>query len=228
MRHVSTWIPTDRRLERIVRCVCGLALFGFGITLLLRAELGAAPWDVFHTGINELTGVPTGVVIIITGVALLLLWIPLRERPGLGTILNATVIGLVVDLTLPLVGTTELLIIRLPVMVAGLVLIAIGSGWYIGAGLGPGPRDGLMTGLARHTLFGRQISIRVARTFVELVVLAIGIALGGSIGLGTAAFAFGIGPLVQLFLPRLTMSGRTPATDAVEAAPCGSVDRGSP
>ncbi len=201
------FVPADRRLERIVRCVFGLFLFGAGITLLLRADLGAAPWDVFHTGVSELTGIAVGPVIIATGVALLALWIPLRERPGLGTILNALLIGVFVDLTMPLVDEATSLPIRIPLMVGGIVLIGIGSGFYIGAGLGPGPRDGLMTGLSRHTLAGRPISTRVARTFIEVVVLVVGILLGGAIGVGTAAFALGIGPLVQVFLPPLSIDG---------------------
>lgn len=195
--------PTDRPVERIVRCVAGLALFGIGIALLLQAELGAAPWDVFHSGVSELTGIPVGTVIILTGIALLALWIPLREPPGLGTILNAVEIGLVVDLVLPLVPDVEHLAVRTAMMAAGIVLIAIGSGLYIGAGLGPGPRDGLMTGLAR-----RGISVRTARTAIELTVLVVGVVLGGAIGIGTAAFALGIGPLVQWFLPPLTMKPR--------------------
>ncbi len=222
---MSTWVPRDRRAERIARCIGGLVVFGFGITLLLRAELGAAPWDVFHTGVSELTGLPTGTVIIITGLALLLLWIPLHERPGLGTLLNATVIGIVVDLTMPLVPDVERLVVRGVLLVAGLLLVAIGSGAYIGAGLGPGPRDGLMTGLARRSVAGRRISIRVARTGVELTVLAIGIALGGAIGVGTAAFAFGIGPLVQLFLPVFTMSAVVTG-DVVASGGAGRDDDG--
>ena len=200
------FVPVDRPLDRIRRCLLGLVLFGVGISLLIEAELGAAPWDVFHTGITELTGVSTGYVIIITGVLLLLLWIPLREQPGLGTILNATVIGVVVDVTASPLDGVDLLAIRIPMMLGGVVLIAVGSGFYIGAGLGPGPRDGLMTGLARRGIIGRSVSIRAARTFVELTVLAVGIALGGAIGVGTAVFAVGIGPLVQVFLPRLTLA----------------------
>ena len=200
------FVPTDRPLERIGRCVTGLLVFGLGITLLIESDLGAAPWDVFHTGVTELTGISTGTVIIATGVLLLLLWIPLREQPGLGTVLNAVLIGLVVDLTEPMVAQPTGLVVRTSMMLGGVVLIAIGSGCYIGAGLGPGPRDGLMTGLANQTVIGRRISIRAARTFVELTVLAIGIALGGAIGIGTAVFAFGIGPLVQRFLPVLSMS----------------------
>jgi uncharacterized membrane protein YczE len=201
----APFIPRDRIVERIIRCLVGLVLFGVGITLLIQAELGAAPWDVFHTGVSELTGISTGWVIVITGVLLLLLWIPLRVRPGLGTILNALVIGVVVDLTLPIIETSDVLPLQL-LMFGGVVVIGIGSGFYIGAGLGPGPRDGLMTGLAKHSIAGRSITIRTGRTFVEVVVLMIGVALGGAIGIGTAVFTFGIGPLVQIFLPRLTMS----------------------
>jgi uncharacterized membrane protein YczE len=225
VRVVATWIPTDRRAERILRCVVGLVVFGVGITLLLRAELGAAPWDVFHTGVTELTGIPTGMVIVLTGLSLLALWIPLRERPGLGTLLNATVIGVVVDLTMPVVPQVDGLVVRSAMLVAGLVLIAAGSGAYIGTWLGPGPRDGLMTGLARRTVAGRPISLRLARTGVELTVLAVGVALGGSIGVGTAAFALGIGPMVQWFLPRLSMPEppvASPHDDCVATVDAGS------
>ena len=215
------FVPADRRVERIGRCVFGLFLFGAGITLLLRADLGAAPWDVFHTGVSELTGIAVGPIIIATGVALLALWIPLRERPGLGTVLNALLIGVFVDLTMPFVDETSTLAARIPMMIGGIELIGIGSGFYIGAGLGPGPRDGLMTGLSRRSLVGRPISTRLARTFVEVVVLAVGIALGGAIGVGTAAFALGIGPLVQIFLPRLTVD----RTGRVEPPPPGHGSR---
>lgn len=191
-------------MERIVRCVAGLALFGVGIALIIDADLGAAPWDVFHTGVSDLTGLGVGSVIILTGAALLVLWIPLRETPGLGTVLNAIEIGLVVDLVLPLLPEPDQLPARLVMMFAGVVVIGIGSAAYIGAGLGPGPRDGLMTGIAK-----RGVSIRAARTGIEVTVLVIGVALGGAIGLGTAVFAIGIGPLVQLFLPSLTMRPRT-------------------
>lgn len=200
------FVPVDRPVERIARCVSGLALFGLGVTLLIEAELGAAPWDVFHTGVSELTGISTGSVIVITGVLLMLLWIPLREQPGLGTVLNAVLIGIVVDFTDPLIGDSDVHLTRAAMMLGGVVLIAVGSGFYIGAGLGPGPRDGLMTGLSKHTLGGRSVSIRAARTFVEVSVLIVGVALGGALGVGTAVFALGIGPLVHFFLPRLTMS----------------------
>ena len=194
------FVPTDRPIERVLRCVGGLALFGVGIALIIDAHLGAAPWDVFHTGVSDLTGIPVGTVIIVTGLVLLLLWIPLRETPGLGTLLNAVEIGLVVDLVLPVVPEPDQLAARVAMMLAGVAIVAVGSGLYIGAGLGPGPRDGLMTGLAR-----RGVSIRVARTGIEVTILVVGIALGGSIGIGTAVFAFGIGPMVHHVLPRLTM-----------------------
>jgi uncharacterized membrane protein YczE len=194
-------VPTDRLPERLGRCVGGLALFGIGVALLLAADLGAAPWDVLHQGISERTGIPVGTVIIGVGALLLLVWIPLRVRPGIGTVLNAVEIGLVVDLVLPRLGEPEPLAVRSAMVLAGLVAVAVGSGFYIGAGLGPGPRDGLMTGIAAH-----GVSIRAARTAIELTVLGLGLALGGSAGVGTAAFAFGIGPMVHVLLPRLRMS----------------------
>ncbi|BAN03153.1 membrane protein YczE [Ilumatobacter coccineus] len=214
MPALERFIPADRAVERISRCVFGLFLFGVGIALLIDAELGAAPWDVFHTGVSELTGIGVGNVIVLTGVALLLLWIPLREQPGLGTILNALLIGVFVDLTSPFLPDTDLLVARSVMMIAGIVLIGIGSGFYIGAGLGPGPRDGLMTGLAKRSFGSRRVSIGAARTFVEISVLLIGIALGGAVGIGTAAFTFGIGPLVQIFLPPLTMAPPSPTRAA--------------
>jgi uncharacterized membrane protein YczE len=157
-----------------------------------------------------LTGIPVGTVLILTGLGLLVLWIPLREQPGLGTILNAIEIGLVVDLVLPFLPETERLAPRLGMMIGGVLLIAVGSGFYIGAGLGPGPRDGLMTGLAR-----RGPSIKVARTGIEVTVLVIGVLLGGAVGIGTAVFAISIGPLVERILPSLTIA--EPATTRVAA-----------
>jgi uncharacterized membrane protein YczE len=209
---VHRFIPIDRPVERIARCIAGLALFGVGISLLIDANLGAAPWDVFHTGVSELTGWPVGTIIIVTGIVILALWIPLKESPGLGTVLNAFEIGLVVGVALPIIPEPEALIPRIAMMLGGVVIIAIGSGLYIGAGLGPGPRDGLMTGLARHGL-----SIRLARTGIEVIVLIAGVLLGGSIGVGTAVFALGIGPLVQIFLPRLAMHEAPLATSVSRA-----------
>ncbi len=191
--------------EKLARCITGLAFFGFGITLFLRANLGLAPWDIFHKGLSEKLDISIGLVIEGVGLLLLLLWIPLRQRPGVGTILNALEIGFVVNLTKPLIGEPDLLVIRALMVVAGVLVIGLGSALYIGAGLGSGPRDGLMLGLSKYSIRGRQISIRVARTVVELTVMVAGLFLGGSIGIGTLIFMFGIGPLVQLILPRFEM-----------------------
>jgi uncharacterized membrane protein YczE len=186
---------------RTARCIGGLALFGLGVSLIVEADLGLGPWDVLHQGLAELTGIPMGTVMIGIGALLLLLWIPLHQRVGLGTLLNAMVIGLTVDLTLPLVPTPGAMAVRIACLAGGLLLVAIGSGFYIGSGLGPGPRDGLMVGL--HERFG--LSIRAARTLIELTVLALGWLLGGSVGVGTVVFALAIGPLVQVSLPRLRL-----------------------
>jgi uncharacterized membrane protein YczE len=191
--------------EKLARCITGLAFFGFGITLFLRANLGLAPWDIFHKGLSKKLDISIGLVIVGVGLLLLLLWIPLRQRPGVGTILNALEIGFVVNLTKPLIGEPDQLIIRALMVVAGVLVIGLGSALYIGAGLGSGPRDGLMLGLSKYSIKGRQISIRVARTAVELTVMVAGLLLGGSIGVGTLIFMFGIGPLVQLILPRFEM-----------------------
>ena len=202
---LSTLFPATRPLYRLVRCIAGLVLFGSGISLMLASELGGSPWDVFHTGVSDLFDIGVGTVIVITGVVLLLVWIPLRERPGVGTILNAVLVGVFVDLTQPLMPDSQLLLVRWPLLGGGILAIAIGSGFYIGSGLGPGPRDGIMTGLAKRSIAGRPISVRAARTAIEIAVTAAGVMLGGAIGLGTAAFALSIGPLVQVFLPRLTV-----------------------
>ena len=193
-------------LEKLARCITVLAFFGLGITLFLRANLGLAPWDIFHKGLSEKFDISIGLVIEGVGLLLLLLWIPLRQRPGVGTILNAIEIGLVVNLTQPIIGEPDQLIIRVMMVIAGVIVIGLGSALYIGAGLGSGPRDGLMLGLSKRSIAGRQISIRVARTVVEISVMVAGLFLGGSIGIGTLIFMFGIGPLVQLILPRFEMS----------------------
>jgi uncharacterized membrane protein YczE len=168
----------------------------------VRADLGLPPWDVFHLGVAENLDLSLGVVIIGVGLALLLLWIPLRQRPGVGTILNAVEIGLVVNLTKPLVGEADHVVVQTSMVAGGLIVVALGSALYIGAGLGSGPRDGLMLGISSRTWAERPISIRMARTTIEGTVLVAGFLLGGPVGLGTVAFMFGIGPLVQLLLPR--------------------------
>lgn len=193
-------MSTDHLAQRIIRCVIGLALFGIGISLIIDARIGLPPWDVFHQGVAERVGRSIGTVIIATGAVLMLLWIPLRQRPGIGTILNAIEIGLVANLTIALLPQPDSIYLRVPMMLTGIVVTAIGSGLYIGSGLGPGPRDGLMTGLA-----SRGVPLRIARTGIEVVVLVVGWLLGGQVGIGTVAFALLIGPLVQVFLPRLAM-----------------------
>ncbi len=199
----ATWRTTllpPRLPERLLRCIAGLFMFGLGISMFLRADLGLAPWDVLHQGLSHKTGLSVGVVIEIVGVLLLLLWIPFRLRPGIGTILNAFEIGFVVDLVAHRLPHSPHLVARLAYVLGGIVSVGIGSGLYIGSGLGTGPRDGLMIGISQ-----RGVSIRVARTMVEVVVMIVGIALGGSVGIGTVAFMFGIGPVVQFFLPKLHM-----------------------
>jgi uncharacterized membrane protein YczE len=190
----------DRAVQRSARCIVGLGLFGLGISMFVAAHLGLAPWDVFHQGVSRHTGISLGWVIEIVGFALLLLWIPLRQRPGVGTILNALEIGLVVNLIGDHLPSTDRLIPRLVYVIGGVVVIAAGSGLYIGAGLGTGPRDGIMVGLA-----ARGFSVRVTRTVLEAVVMAVGIALGGHIGIGTLAFVVGIGPLVHVLIPLLAL-----------------------
>lgn len=178
---------------RLVQCVLGLACCGVGLALIFHSELGRSPWDVLHEGISRHTGIEIGVVIIVVGFMVLALWIPLRERPGLGTVLNAILIGTVLQLVLPLLPATDRLAPRSASLAAGILVMGAGSAIYIRAGLGTGPRDGLMTGLARIS----PLSIRLARTLVEAVALAIGVLLGGRIGIGTLAFAVTIGPVVQ-------------------------------
>ena len=198
----------DRPAQRLTRCLAGQICFGLGISMFVTARLGLAPWDVFHQGIAVRTGLRLGWVIELTGLLLLLLWIPLRQRPGVGTIMNAVVIGLVVDAIGNSLPSTDRLVPRLAYVVGAVVVIAIGSGLYIGAGLGAGPRDGIMVGLA-----GRGHSVRLVRTMLEALVMAAGIALGGHFGIGTVAFVIFIGPLVHLFIPRLAIKPVTKHSD---------------
>ena len=194
----------------IPQLLLGLVTAGFGLALGVRADLGLGPWDVLHQGISEDTGVPMGVVVIAVGIAVLLAWVPLRQRLGVGTVLNVFIVGAVLDLSLAVLPQVHGLAGRWAVMVAGVVAAGLGSGLYLGAGLGPGPRDGLMTALA-----ARGPSIRLVRTAIELSALALGWLLGGTVGIGTVVFALAIGPLVQLFLHRFTLKdGRPQATTA--------------
>jgi uncharacterized membrane protein YczE len=205
----------DRPGQRLARCLTGLACFGLGVSMFVTARLGLSPWDVFHQGVARHTGIELGWVIEMVGFVLLLLWIPLRQRPGVGTVLNAVVIGLVVNLIGDHLPSTDRLVLRGAYVVGAVVVIAVGSGLYIGAGLGTGPRDGIMIGIA-----ARGYSVRVVRTVLEAAVMAAGFGLGGDVGIGTLAFVAGIGPLVHIVLPPLTM----PAKPAM--APAVSIDSG--
>ena len=183
--------------RRIPQLLVGLTLYGISMALLVRGAFGVMPWDVLHQGLARHVPMTFGQIVIVTSVAVLLLWIPLRQPPGLGTILNAVLIGLVVDPVLAWLSEPSGLLPRLALVLAGLVLNALATAMYIGAQLGPGPRDGLMTGLARRT----GHSLRLVRTAIEVAVVAAGWLLGGVLGVATVAYAVLIGPLTQTFLP---------------------------
>ncbi|MGK5447814.1 YczE/YyaS/YitT family protein [Streptomyces radiopugnans] len=193
--HPGRRLP-DRLARRLVRLYAGLVLYGASLALMVRADLGLGPWDVFHQGVSGHTGLTIGTVVIVTGAAVLLLWIPLRERPGLGTVSNVVVVGLAMDATLALLREPGALAVRAPLLVGAVVLNGAATGLYITARFGPGPRDGLMTGL--HRVTGR--SVRLVRTGIEVVALATGFLLGGTVGAGTVLYALAIGPLSQFFL----------------------------
>ncbi|GAA0916300.1 membrane protein YczE [Streptomyces rhizosphaericus] len=189
-------LPRHRLPRRLAQLYVGLVLYGVSMGLQLRAMVGLDPWDAFHQGISEHTSLSIGTVTVVVGVAALLLWIPLRQRPGLGTVSNVLVIGPVMDGTLWLIPEPEALAVRIPLLLFAIVLCGVATGLYISARFGAGPRDGLMTGLHRRTGW----SIRLVRTGIELAVLTTGFALGGSVGVGTVLFALTIGPLSQYFL----------------------------
>lgn len=206
----------DRPLRRLGQLFAGLALYGASMALMIKAALGLDPWNVFHQGLHQLTGWSFGTVTILTGAVVLLLWIPLRQRPGLGTVSNVVVIGLAVDVALALLPTPVGLPARAAYLVSGVALNGVATGMYIGARLGPGPRDGLMTGyVARRP----HRSIRLVRTVIELSVLAGGWLLGGTVGVGTVLYAVGIGPLVHVLLPLLTVRPAAATTGAADRVP---------
>ncbi|HEU5353475.1 MAG TPA: hypothetical protein VFU65_03400 [Actinocrinis sp.] len=213
-------IAREQAAARLLQLTAGLVLYGVSEALMLAPAVGVDPWDVFHTGLARITGIPVGTVLIIIGGLVLMLWIPLRQRPGLGTVANIIVIGAIVDVLLSAMPAPHALWLRWATFIAGVVLNGVATGLYIGAGLGAGPRDGLTTGLA-----ARGRSIRVVRTGIEVSVLAVGWLLGGNVGAGTLLYAVGIGPLVHYTIPwfargagtRVELSAPVPVAAAAKA-----------
>jgi uncharacterized membrane protein YczE len=201
---VPSWRELRRRLPRLL---AGIPLLGIGIAMTLAARLGVSPYDVLHQGLAELTGLSFGTVVVLLGLLILVLWIPLRQRPGIGTVINTLTVGFVVDLTLLVLPEPDPIAWRVPLLLGGILVTAVGMGLYIGSGLGPGPRDGLMTGIA-----AKGFAIWKVRTVLELLALSIGWALGGDVGVGTVLFALSIGPLGHFFLARLHLGAGEPAT----------------
>jgi uncharacterized membrane protein YczE len=212
---LESLIPPPRA-RRLTQLYAGLILYGISDSMLLLAALGLDPWDVFHQGLSRRFGLGVGTWAIIVGVCVLLFWIPLRQRPGFGTVSNVLVVGLTIDLVMALSPVPHALWLRIVLLIAGVVLNGVATGAYIGAGLGPGPRDGLMTGLA-----ARGHSIRVVRTGIELGVLGTGWLLGGTVGIGTVLYALGIGPLAHFFIPLLAIRphGDEQLDSAIPTAP---------
>ena len=204
-------LKAGRLPERVLRLLVGLWLYGLAIALMIEGAVGASPWDVFHLGVSRHLPLSFGTVMILAAVGVLLAWAPLRQMPGLGTLANTLLLGPFADLNLAWLATPEGLPLRSAYLLAGVVLCAVATALYIGAQLGPGPRDGLMTGLARRTGW----SIRRIRTLIEVTVLVIGVLLGGVVGVGTLVFAFGVGPLTQFFLRHLVVRLDAPATVAL-------------
>lgn len=188
--------PELRR--RLPRLLGGIVLLGTGIAMTIEARLGVSPYDVLHQGLARKTGLSFGTVVVAVGLVILLMWIPVRQRPGIGTVVNSLTVGFIVDGVVHVLPGPDALALRWGLLLAGIVVTALGMGLYIGAGLGPGPRDGLMTGLA-----ARGHPLWAVRTVLELTALLVGWALGGNVGVGTVLFAFGIGPLGHFFLDRL-------------------------
>ena len=197
-------LPSDHLPARVALLLAGLGLYGISIGMMLRAGLGQMPWSVFDQGLSRTFGMQVGTWSIITGAVVLLLWLPLRQRPGVGTLANIVLVGLAINATLALLPEIRTLAVAVPTLVAGVLLNGVATGAYIGAGMGPGPRDGLSTGLA-----ARGLSLRLVRTTIELLVLGVGWLLGGEVGLGTVLYAVTIGALTHVTIPALRV--RTPA-----------------
>lgn len=208
--------PADRRARRYVQLLLGVALFGFSNALMLRGALGVDPWDVLHQGLSRALGLPVGTCTIVVGALVLAGWLPLRQRLGLGTLVNAVFVGLVINVTLDAIPVLRGVSLRCGALFAGVMLNGIATGVYIGAGLGAGPRDGLMTAFA-----SRGRSIRVVRTCIELTVLTVGWALGGNVGIGTLIYALCIGPIVHVTVPAFSLPAepaRTRPDDVLSSA----------
>jgi uncharacterized membrane protein YczE len=202
-----------RMVRRLAQLYGGLVLYGVSMAFQIRAGLGLDPWDVLHQGLATHTGLSFGTITMLVGAAVLLAWIPLRQRPGLGTVSNVIVIGLSVDGALAVLPAAHRWWAQVGLLASAIVLNGVAGGCYIGARFGPGPRDGLMTGLVRRT----RRSVRLVRTSIEVTVLATGWLLGGSVGVGTVAYALSIGPLVHLFLPLLTVPETVPDAQSSES-----------
>lgn len=201
--------------RRLVQLMLGLSLYGFSMALLVRADLGLDPWDVLHQGVAPLLGLSFGMTVNLVGLIVLLLWIPLRQRPGIGIILNIATIGTVADLSIALLPAVEGYAPRIMMLIAGIVLNGIATGAYIGAGLGSGPRDGLMTGLCPRTGW----PVKIVRTAIEIAVLATGWMLGGTVGIGTVLYAVSIGWIVHHSLPFFTIGERVAHIGSTKAPP---------
>jgi uncharacterized membrane protein YczE len=199
-------LPPDRLPRRFAQLLIGLVLFGVTDAMLVLAGLGLDPWDVFHQGLSRTFGLGIGTWAVIIGFIALFAWIPLPQRPGVGTLLNALIVGTVIDISLSLVSAPHELWARVLLLVVGVAGNGLATGLYIGAGLGPGPRDGLTTGIA-----ARGHSIRVVRTAIELGVLATGYLLGGTVGIGTVVYAASIGPITHVTIPALAIDPRVEA-----------------
>ena len=180
--------------QRWVKLLAGLICYGIGISLMKQSQLGLSPWEVLHDGLSKISGIEIGTVSIFIGIIVLLLWIPMRERPGIGTVLNIFIVGNITNLTLPLIPLTNQLWLQILWLVLGVLIVGLATALYLGSRLGAGPRDGLMMSFHRRT----GSSIRLVRSIMEISVLAVGWLLHGTIGIGTLAFAFGIGPIVQI------------------------------
>ncbi len=194
-------------IRRFTQLQIGLLLYGLSIALMVRSGLGMNPWGVFHQGLSEVTGISLGMIVNGVGALVLLVWIPLRQWPGIGTLSNVLVIGAAADAALWLLPPVEGFVLRSVFLIVAIVLNGVATGAYIGAGLGAGPRDGLTTGVVRLT--GWQV--RWVRMGIEAVVLALGWMLGGAVGVGTILYTLSTGPLMQTFLPMFTLRAPAPA-----------------